>query len=88
MNQMKFAFLHNVFILCEYDTMKYQKYFHLCFRFLEKLLLQDPELKDDLPISYMSHKELYEHSVRKAALIGQKIRELRNSGEGGVDMFK
>ncbi|KAH8396917.1 hypothetical protein KR215_006379 [Drosophila sulfurigaster] len=54
---------------------------------LEKLFLEDPALKDDLPTSYMSHKELYENSLRKACLIGEKIRKLRADGEDGVDTY-
>lgn len=54
---------------------------------LEKMFLEDPALNDDLPISYLSHKELYENSVRKACLIGEKIRELRAAGEDGVDTY-
>lgn len=53
----------------------------------EKLFLDDPALKDDLPTSYMSHKELYEDSLRKACLIGEKIRQLRADGEDGVDTY-
>jgi len=34
------------------------------------MFLEDPALQDDLPISYLSHKELYEHSLRKACIIG------------------
>lgn len=58
-----------------------------CF-FLENIFLNDPELKDDLPISYMSHKELYEHSIRKAVRIAEKIREIRNSGDDSVETYK
>ncbi|XP_016976162.1 probable peroxisomal acyl-coenzyme A oxidase 1 [Drosophila rhopaloa] len=54
---------------------------------LEKLFLEDPALQDDLPISYLSHKELYEHSLRKACIIGEKIRKLRADGEDGVDTY-
>ncbi|XP_001361780.1 probable peroxisomal acyl-coenzyme A oxidase 1 [Drosophila pseudoobscura] len=54
---------------------------------LEKMFLEDPALKDDLPISYLSHKELYEHSLRKACIIGEKIRKLRAEGEDGVDTY-
>ncbi|XP_065370396.1 probable peroxisomal acyl-coenzyme A oxidase 1 [Calliphora vicina] len=54
---------------------------------LEKRFLDDPELKDDLPISYMSHKQLYEHSVRKAVRIAEIIRELRDNGEDSVDTY-
>lgn len=42
---------------------------------------------DKLPTSYMSHKELYEDSLRKACLIGEKIRKLRADGEDGVDTY-
>ncbi|XP_013097816.2 probable peroxisomal acyl-coenzyme A oxidase 1 [Stomoxys calcitrans] len=54
---------------------------------LEQNFLNDPELKDDLPISYMSHKEHYEHSVRKAVRIAEKIREIRNNGEDNVETY-
>ncbi|XP_004530468.1 probable peroxisomal acyl-coenzyme A oxidase 1 [Ceratitis capitata] len=54
---------------------------------LEKMFLDDPELQDDLPISYMSPKELYEHSVRKAVIIANKLRELRAEGEDDVDTY-
>jgi len=54
---------------------------------LETLFFDDPALKDDIPISYMSHKELYENGVRKACIIGEKIRELRNNGEDSVDLY-
>ncbi|XP_037941254.1 probable peroxisomal acyl-coenzyme A oxidase 1 [Teleopsis dalmanni] len=53
----------------------------------QKLFLDDPTLKDDIPISYMSHKELYEHSVKKATIIAQKIRQIRNDGEDSVDVY-
>ncbi|XP_017868328.1 PREDICTED: probable peroxisomal acyl-coenzyme A oxidase 1 [Drosophila arizonae] len=54
---------------------------------LEKLFLEDPALMDKLPTSYMSHKELYEDSLRKACVIGEKIRKLRADGEDGVDTY-
>lgn len=52
------------------------------------MFLEDPALEDDLPVSYMSHKELYEHSLKKACIIGEKIRKLRADGEDGVDTYK
>lgn len=58
------------------------------FRFTEQMFLNDPELKDDLPISYMSHKELYEHAIRKSVRIAEKIREIRNNGEDNVETYK
>ncbi|XP_017078964.1 probable peroxisomal acyl-coenzyme A oxidase 1 [Drosophila eugracilis] len=54
---------------------------------LEKMFLEDPALQDDLPVSYLSHKELYEHSLKKACIIGDKIRKLRADGEDGVDTY-
>ncbi|XP_017837257.1 probable peroxisomal acyl-coenzyme A oxidase 1 [Drosophila busckii] len=56
-------------------------------KILEKLLLDDPELEDPQPISYFSHKELYENSVRKACIVGEKIRKLRADGEDGVNTY-
>ena len=43
---------------------------------------------DELPISYMSHKELYEHSVRKAVVLAKKIRKLRQDGEDSVETYQ
>uniref|UniRef100_A0A1A9VP18 Acyl-coenzyme A oxidase n=1 Tax=Glossina austeni TaxID=7395 RepID=A0A1A9VP18_GLOAU len=63
-------------------TEKYEKR-----KALEKLFLEDPELKDDLPLSYMSHKQIYENSVRKAVLIAKKLRDLRDIGELSVDTY-
>ncbi|XP_067633008.1 acyl-coenzyme A oxidase 1 isoform X2 [Eurosta solidaginis] len=51
------------------------------------MFLEDPELDDDLPISYMSPKELYEHSVRKAVIIAQRLRDLRTEGEDNIDTY-
>lgn len=53
----------------------------------EKLFLDDPELQDDIPTSYLSHKELYEHSVAKACKVFMKIRALQDEGKGGVENF-
>ena len=50
--------------------------------------MEDPELEDDLPISYMSHKELYEHSLRKAVVIAKKIRKLRSEGQDSVETYQ
>lgn len=53
----------------------------------EKLFLDDPDLQDDIPTSYLSHKELYEQSVAKACKVFKKIRALQDGGKGGVDNF-
>lgn len=52
------------------------------------MFLEDPELKDEVPMCYFSHKEQYEESVRKSVQIAQKIRELRSNGEDSVDTYK
>lgn len=76
----------NIFIcltLCEHKILIIMP----CSCFAEKLFLEDPELKDDLPLSYMSHREIYENSVRKAVLIAKKLRDLRDIGELSVDTY-
>ena len=50
------------------------------FEFPEKLFLEDPELRVDLDISYLSHKEKYEEAVRRAAIVMKKIRQLQSKG--------
>lgn len=54
---------------------------------IENLFLEDPELQDDIPTSYLSHKELYENSVAKACKVFRKIRTLQDEGKGGVENF-
>lgn len=62
-------------------------YINLNYFSAEKLFLDDPELQDDIPTSYLSHKELYEYSVAKACKVFMKIRALQDEGKGGVDNF-
>lgn len=57
------------------------------YAFSETLFLDDPELQDDIPTSYLSHKELYEQSVAKACKVFTKIRALQDEGKGGVENF-
>lgn len=59
----------------------------LCIYFTENFFLNDPELHDEIPLSYLSHKELYEASIRKAIIIFRKIRELQMEGKDGVDNY-
>ncbi len=59
----------------------------LIFFVPEKLFLDDPDLQDDIPTSYLSHKELYEQSVAKACKVFVKIRALQDEGKGGVENF-
>lgn len=49
--------------------------------------MDDPELQDDIPTSYLSHKELYEQSVAKSCKVFKKIRALQDEGKGGVENF-
>lgn len=54
----------------------------------EKFFLSDPELKSNVPLEYLSHKEKYEESVRKACLLFKKVQQLQSEGRGGIDNFK
>lgn len=53
----------------------------------EKEFLEDPELEDDIPVSYLSHKELYEHGIKKATLVAKKLRELQDQGKTSIDNY-
>lgn len=55
---------------------------------LEKFFLDDPDLKSDIPSEYLSHKEKYEESVRKACIVFRKVQELQNQGKGGMENFR
>lgn len=44
-------------------------------------------MQDEIPPSYLSHKELYEYGIRKATLIFKKIRQLQEDGKDGVDNY-
>lgn len=56
-------------------------------RALEKIFLEDPELNDEIPSSYMSYKEVYENSIRKSVTIAAKLRKLRTEGGDSVDTY-
>ncbi|XP_076631594.1 acyl-coenzyme A oxidase 1 [Colletes latitarsis] len=53
----------------------------------EQFFLSDPELQDETPVKYKSHKEVYEDAVRKACRVLQKVRQLQESGKAGMDVF-
>jgi len=42
----------------------------------------DPELNDPIPIDFLSHKEQYEQTVRKACIVYRKSHELQKNKEG------
>lgn len=58
-----------------------------CHHKTENFFLSDPELFDKVPVSYLSHKEKYEESIRKACLVFRKIRDLQAEGRDGVDIY-
>lgn len=57
------------------------------FIFAENFFLNDPELQDEIPPAYLSHKELYEYGIRKATIVFKKIRQLQDEGKDGVDNY-
>lgn len=57
------------------------------FKILENFFLSDPEMRDETPISYLSHKEKYESAVKRVVLVLKKIQELQAQGRAGVDIY-
>lgn len=55
------------------------------FSHVENLILNDPELKLDIDMSYMSHKEKYEEAVRRATIALKLFKKLQQEGFGGAD---
>ncbi|XP_074109403.1 acyl-coenzyme A oxidase 1 [Cotesia typhae] len=53
----------------------------------EKYFLSDPELKDKIPNSYKSHKELYEDAIRKGCVVLRKVKQLQDQGKGEIDLY-
>lgn len=53
----------------------------------ETFFFDDPIYKDPLPISYMSHKEVYEHSIKQAAVVFRKIKKLQETGSDDIDIY-
>lgn len=56
--------------------------------FTENFFLEDPELRSEVPLEYLSHKEKYEEAVRKACILFRKVQELQNEGKGGMENFR
>lgn len=54
----------------------------------ESYFLDDPELKDKVATSYLSHKEQYEEAIRKSAVILKKLKELQAQGRGEPDLYR
>ncbi|XP_015119156.1 probable peroxisomal acyl-coenzyme A oxidase 1 [Diachasma alloeum] len=53
----------------------------------EQYFLNDPELQDDVPATYKSHKEVYEDAVRRACILLKKVQQLQDLGKGEIDMY-
>lgn len=58
--------------------------------FLESFFLSDPKLKDDIPMEYLSHKERYEHAIRKSCYLFKKVDDWQqtNESENSLDVYK
>ncbi|KAJ8983313.1 hypothetical protein NQ317_010851 [Molorchus minor] len=54
----------------------------------ESFFLDDADLKTEVPIEYLSHKEKYEEAVRKACIVFRKVQQLQNEGKAGVDNYR
>lgn len=55
---------------------------------LENYFLNDPELKDKVSTSYLSHTEVYEEAIRKATVTLKKLKELQVQGRGGSGLYE
>lgn len=54
---------------------------------IEKYFYEDPELMQDLDVSYLSHVEKYENSIKKLTIILRKIKELIAQGQYGKEIY-
>lgn len=54
----------------------------------ESYILNDPELQDKVPTSYLSHKEVYENSIRKVAILLRKLKTFQDEGMGGLELYR
>lgn len=53
----------------------------------EEYFLSDPELHDEIPEKFKSHKQKYEEAVRKTCRVLQKVKDLQECGKGGIDVY-
>ncbi|GAB0088531.1 Acyl-coenzyme A oxidase [Sergentomyia squamirostris] len=56
-------------------------------RWRENFFLRDPELKPEIPLEYLSHKEKFEEATRMSTIGFRKVRELRDLGKDGIDTY-
>ncbi|VVC41119.1 Acyl-coenzyme A oxidase, N-terminal,Acyl-CoA oxidase/dehydrogenase, central domain,Acyl-CoA [Cinara cedri] len=52
-------------------------------RKMETFFLSDPILKDDIPSEYLSHKERYEHAIRKSCILFKKFNAWQEKNDDG-----
>lgn len=45
-------------------------------------------MKDDIPMEYLSHKERYEHAIRKSCIMFKKVNEWQQKDESGNNSMK
>lgn len=56
--------------------------------FVEEYFLSDPELKGDIIMGYLGHKEKYEEAVRRSMNIMMKIKKLQSEGRDVSDLIR
>lgn len=55
---------------------------------LESFFLSDLNLKDKIPMEYLSHKERYEEAVRKSCILFKKVNEWQQSNDSGSNSME
>lgn len=53
--------------------------------------MSDPSLKDEVPMEYLSHKERYEHAVRKSCVLFKKVNEwqqIDDDNSNSMEVYK
>lgn len=53
----------------------------------EKYFYEDPQFKDEVDVSYLSHVEKYENAIKKLTIILKKLRELTDQGQYGKEIY-
>lgn len=71
--------------VCECGIWELCSVLYICHYNVENLIVNDPELKLDVDMSYMSHKEKYEEGVRRATIALKLFKKLQKDGFGGTD---
>ncbi|GJQ68204.1 hypothetical protein Trydic_g10752 [Trypoxylus dichotomus] len=54
----------------------------------EKFFLDDPQLKQTVPLDYLSHKEKYEEALKRACIVFRKVQQLQGQGKVGMQNFR